>query len=85
MSAEPTAQPPSIPQPTGQLDAAERAQLGPANLDAVAATLLNLVAEVASLAERVRALEAGAPDAPTTDAAAVHDFVRRIVSPLAKR
>ena len=80
--------PASIPQPTGQLDAAERARLGPAQLDAVAAALLNLVAEVASLAERVRALEAGATNASAADAAAVEDLddlVRRIVSPLADR
>jgi hypothetical protein len=83
MSSDSTSAPPPIPQPTGLLDAAERARLGPAQLDAVAATLLNLVAEVASLAERVRALEAGSAGDPVTDVTAVHDLVRRVVAPLA--
>lgn len=73
----------SVPQPTGQLDAADRAQLGPGQLDAVTAALLNLVAEVASLAERVRSLEAGSTGDTVGDAAAVHDLVRRVVAPLA--
>jgi hypothetical protein len=75
---------PAAPQPTGRLDAADRARLGPGQLDAVTAALLNLVAEVASLAERVRVLEAGSTGEPVTDAAAVHDLVRRVVAPLAE-
>ena len=84
MSTGSTRARPAVPQPTGLLDAADRARLGPGQLDAVAATLLNLVAEVASLAERVRALEAGSTSEPVTDAAAVHDLVRRVVAPLAE-
>lgn len=83
MGAESTRARPPIPQPTVWLDAAERAQLGPDQLDAIAATLLNLVAEVASLAERVRALEVSSTGGPVTDVAAVHDLVRRVVAPLA--
>lgn len=72
----------AIPQPTGRLDAAARAQLDPAQLDAVAATMLNLVAEVAALAERLRALEMGGASDSTSDATAVDDLVRRVVAPL---
>jgi hypothetical protein len=55
------------------------AGFGAAEFGAVAATLLNLIAEVASLAERVTALEGGG----SGDAAAVQDLVRRVLAPLA--
>lgn len=72
-----------LPQPTGQLGAADRARLVDGQLDELAAALLNLTAEVASLAERVRALEAGSSGDNTKIASTVDDLVRRVLAPLA--
>jgi hypothetical protein len=74
---------PALPQQTGSLDAADRVGLDAAQLDAVAATMLNLVAEVASLAGRVSELEARESGAPASHAEAVQDLVRRVLAPLA--
>jgi hypothetical protein len=73
---------PQMPQPTGMLGAAARARLDADHIDAVAATMLNLVAEVVSLANRVAALEsaASAHGAVVVDAG---DIVRRVLAPLA--
>jgi hypothetical protein len=70
-----------MPPPTGVLDAADRARLSPDHLDSVATALLNLVAEVASLADRVAALEE--PDRSDSAPRATEDLVRRVLAPLA--
>jgi hypothetical protein len=64
------------------LDAADRARLTPAQLEAVTAAMLNLVAEVVSLADRVAAIERERGGEPQ-EATVAGDLVRRVLAPLA--